>query len=101
MVGYRTGYPILDLVGLVDPVIGTLPGGYTRKHGPAYVERFFDVSPEYAVLIMSGLHCNEPAHAGVGPLFLDPRFAKQYTLAHNIQITARGGWCIFARNGVH
>lgn len=99
-VGYRTGYPILDLVGIVDPVIGTLPGGYAQKLGPAYVQRFFDADPRYAVLIMSGVSCTDAGHPGVVPLIADPRFVERYTLAHNIQITASGGWCIFARNGV-
>jgi arabinofuranosyltransferase len=56
-IGWRTDYPILDLLGLVDPAIAALPGGYTKKVGPGYKERFYEVMPEWAVLICNSDEC--------------------------------------------
>ena len=99
-VGWRTDYPILDLLGLVDPVIGQLPGGYTRKQGERFVERYFEVRPEYAVLVMGGKSCEAPAHAAVTVIYYDPRFGPQYELAHQLQVQADASWCIFKRRDV-
>lgn len=96
-VGYRTDYPILDLLGLVDPVINELPGGYTRKIGEGYVERFFDVRPEYAVLVMGSDKCNTPELSGVALVYYDRRFGPDYSLAHQLQVTSDASWCIFQR----
>lgn len=96
-VGWRTDYPILDLLGLVDPVISELPGGYTRKLGDRFVERYFEVRPEYAVLVMAGDHCNEPAHEAVTVIYHDPRFRADYELAHQLHVQADASWCIFER----
>lgn len=96
-VGYRTNYPILDLLGLVDPVIGQLPGGYTRKLGAGFRERFFEVAPEYAVIILSGQQCDTAAMEGSRLIFEDRRFAQQYALARNFQVNADAGWCVFKR----
>jgi arabinofuranosyltransferase len=96
-VGWRTDYPILDLLGLVDPVIGQLPGGYTRKLGKGYRERFFEVKPEYAVIILSGQACDRASMKGSRLLFEDKRFARQYTLANNVQVNSDAAWCIFKR----
>lgn len=96
-VGYRTDYPILDLLGLVDPVINSLPGGYTRKIGEGYVERFFDVRPEYAVLVMGSDKCNTPELSGVALVYYDKRFKPDYDLAHQLQVTSDASWCIFKR----
>ncbi|MCA9651524.1 MAG: hypothetical protein H6712_30020 [Myxococcales bacterium] len=96
-VGYRTDYPILDLLGLVDPVIKDLPGGYTRKIGEGYVERFFSVRPEYAVLVMGSNRCSTPELTGVALVYYDKRFGPDYTLAHQLQVTSDASWCIFKR----
>ena len=96
-VGWKTDYPILDLLGLVDPVIAKLPGGYTRKLGKGFRERFFDVAPEYALLILSGQSCDRAAMEGSRLLFDDKRFARRYELAHNIQVSSDAGWCLFKR----
>lgn len=96
-VGYATDYPLLDLLGLVDPVIGRLPGGYTRKLGPGFTDRIFSVAPRYLVFILSGQNCDRPEMAGSRRIFHDPRFAPSYRLAHNIQVGADVSWCIFER----
>jgi arabinofuranosyltransferase len=97
-VGYRTNYPILDLLGLVDPVIAQLPGGYTKKIGEGFVERFYEVAPAYAVLIMTGQDCGRGGFPGVRQIAEDPRFARQYAVVHNVQVMADASWCIFKRS---
>lgn len=98
-VGYRTNYPLLDLLGLVDPVIAKLPGGYTKKHGDGYKDRFFGVMPTYVVIIMAGQECDRATMAGSKLLFYDPRFKRNYEVAHNVQVAAKAGWCVFRRKG--
>ncbi len=95
-VGYATDYPILDLLGLVDPVIGRLPGGYTRKLGPGFTDRIFDVMPRYLVFILES-GCGKAHMAGSKRIFHDPRFAPNYALAHELAVGARVSWCIFER----
>jgi arabinofuranosyltransferase len=96
-VGYRTNYPVLDLLGLVDPVISQLPGGYTKKLGKGFKERFFDAKPEWAVIILSGGKCEHAVMKGSKLLFNDRRFKRHYELAHNVQVVSDAGWCIFKR----
>lgn len=96
-VGYRTNYPILDLLGLVDPVIAELPGGYTKKLGKGFKERFFDVMPAYAVIIMAGQECKVASMKGSKLIANDRRFKRNYEVAHNIQVVSGAGWCIFKR----
>lgn len=96
-VGWRTNYPILDLLGLVDPVISQLPGGYTKKHGPGYKERFYEVAPEWAVLIHSGQDCKTATLAAVKKIVEDPKFRRMYVLEENFQVNADGSWCVFRR----
>lgn len=99
-VGWRTNYPILDLLGLVDPVIARLPGGYTKKTGPGYAERFFDVMPEWAVLIHTGQDCRQASLKAVRLIVEDDRFRRAYSLQENFQVNADGSWCVFKRNDV-
>jgi hypothetical protein len=99
-VGWRTDYPILDLLGLVDPVINELPGGYTRKIGEPFVERYFEVRPEYVVLVMEGEVCKEPAIDLIAKVYDDRRFAPAYGLAHQLHVKADASWCIFKRRDV-
>jgi len=96
-VGWRTNYPILDLLGLVDPVISQLPGGYTKKHGPGYKERFYEVAPEWAVLIHSGQDCKTASLAAVKKIVEDPKFRRMYVLEENFQVNSDGSWCVFRR----
>ena len=96
-VGYRTNYPILDLLGLVDPVINQLPGGYTKKHGKGYKERFFDVMPEYAVIILAGQNCDRAGLKSSKVIFNDKKFRNNYELLQNIQVISDASWCVFKR----
>ena len=93
-VGYTTDYPIVDLLGLVDPVIAAEPGGYTNKTGQGYVNRFFDLEPRYVVIITDDNACTHPVHATSTVLFYDMRFRARYRLAHSIDVDS-WGWCIF------
>ena len=88
-VGYKTDYPILDLLGLVDPVIAKLPGGYTRKQGPQFAERFFDVSPKYMLIISSTIDCKKPSVPNSQTIYNDGRFLERYGLAG--KVTLEGG----------
>lgn len=96
-VGYETDYPILDLLGLVDPVISKLPGGYTRKTGSGYVARVFDKSPKYFVFVGTA-DCRRMAFPAQEELRLDPRFQGAYRLAGAVRHTMGGVWCIFERH---
>ncbi|MCA9617965.1 MAG: hypothetical protein KC731_03025 [Myxococcales bacterium] len=98
-VGYETGYPILDLLGLVDPVISDLPGGYTRKVGPGFRDRFFDVGPRYVIIISSDGDCRHPSVLGSRVLYQDARFRKSYVESGRVAIPPDGrfNWCIYER----
>lgn len=96
-VGYRTNYPILDLLGLVDPVIGQLEGGYTKKNGPGYKEHFYEVMPEWAVLIHNGQDCKTASLKAVKTIVEDSRFHRKYVLMENFQVNSDGSWCVFKR----
>jgi hypothetical protein len=97
-VGYRTNYPLLDLLGLVDPVISKLPGGYTNKLGPGYLDRFFEVNPDWVVIILSG-ECDKAVMKGSRLLYGDPRFVQNYEVANNVAVSSRASWCTFKKKG--
>ena len=94
-VGYKTDYPILDLLGLVAPVIAKVPGGYTQKIGPEYRQRFFDVAPTYALIISSNNDCQHPSVPGSQVLYRDSRFRALYDLAGKVSIDGGFAWCVF------
>jgi arabinofuranosyltransferase len=96
-VGWETNYPIMDLLGLVDPVISTLPGGYTQKTGAGYVDRVFEVDPKYFVLVGSQTDCKKLPFAAQSRLIKDPRFRGRYVTAGKVKHAKNGYWCIFAR----
>jgi hypothetical protein len=96
-VGYETNYPILDLLGLVDPVISKLPGGYTRKTGEGYVERVFEVMPRYFVLVGSQKDCKRLPFPAQMRLYRDPRFQGAYENVGSVRHSKDGLWCIFER----
>ncbi|MEM1029326.1 MAG: hypothetical protein AAF928_05295 [Myxococcota bacterium] len=95
--GYRTDYPVLDLLGLVDPVISKLPGGYTNKTGPGYVDRVFEVMPRYFVLVGRKNTCTPLQFPGQEVLRRDPRFRDHYVLGGKVTHSKGGLWCIFER----
>jgi len=95
-IGYRTDFPVLDLLGLVDPVISRLPGGYTKKTGPGYVKRVFEVMPRYFVLV-GGRDCTKLSFKAQRKLRKHPKFRRNYYLAKVIMHSKKGAWCIFER----
>jgi hypothetical protein len=95
-VGYATDYPVLDLLGLVDPTIAALPGSYTRKVGPGLVDHLIARAPAYVVLISSRPDCQRPANPGSLSIYRDLRFKQRYRVAGTVQIAA-GTWCIHER----
>ena len=96
-VGWATDYPILDLLGLVDPVIAKLPGGYTQKLGPGFNQRFFDKRPRYMLLISAQHDCAHPSVAGSQVLYRDRRFREQYQMRGRVPLDAGFSWCIYER----
>jgi hypothetical protein len=98
-IGYATDYPILDLLGLVDPVISKLPGAYTWKVGPGFTDRLFEVAPRYVLLISENMNCERPSVTGSRVIFKDKRFKQQYYLPPGAAIPVGGGfaWCIYER----
>lgn len=94
-IAYATDYPILDLLGLVDPVISKLPGGYTNKTGRGYVERVFEVQPRYFVFVGSAEDCVRLPFAAQARLRNDARFRSRYDLAGQVRHSKGGLWCIF------
>lgn len=96
-VGWETNFPVMDLLGLVDPVISKLPGGYTQKTGDGYVDRVFEVDPKYFVLVGSATDCKKLAFAAQSRLVKDARFRGRYVTAGKVKHAKNGFWCIFAR----
>jgi hypothetical protein len=98
-IGYVTDYPILDLLGLVDPVISKLPGAYTWKVGPGFTDRLFDVAPRYVLIISENMNCERPSVTGSRVIYKDKRFRQQYSLPPGGAIPVGGGfaWCIYQR----
>ena len=96
-IGWVTDYPILDLLGLVDPVIARLPGGYTQKLGPGFNERFFSRRPRYMLLISAQNDCKHPSVAGSQVLYRDRRFAEHYQMAGRVPLDGGFSWCIYQR----
>lgn len=98
-IGYVTDYPILDLLGLVDPVISKLPGAYTWKVGPGFTDRLFEVAPRYVLLISESMNCERPSVTGSRVIFRDKRFKQQYYLPPGAAIPVGGNyaWCVYER----
>src|SRR5262249_18040989 len=95
-VGYRTGYPVVDLLGLVAPEIARLPGGGKRKGGARFTGAVFGKNPRYFVIVSSGADCKTPSLPTSRAVFDDPRFAA-YALASAIHLKGGGAWCIYAK----
>ncbi|WP_437958226.1 hypothetical protein WME76_00295 [Sorangium sp. So ce119] len=96
-IGYTTDYPVLDLLGLVDPVISKLPGGYTHKTGPGYVQRVFDKAPRYFVFVGGADTCDKLPFPAQEKLRKDRRFRGVYDVAGMVRHSKNGYWCIFER----
>lgn len=97
-IGYATDYPILDALGLIDPVISKLPGGYTHKVGPGFADHIFTKAPAYILIIAANAGCDQPTVIGSQVLFRDKRFKPSYAVAGKVQTSAGVYWCIYQRN---
>jgi hypothetical protein len=97
-VGYETRMPIVDLLGLVDPVIARLPGGYTHKTGPGFRDYFFERRPRYFVLISAQNDCVHPSVTGSVALFRDGRFRSSYSVSGRVLLNGGFSWCLYERN---
>lgn len=97
-VGYETGMPIVDLLGLVDPVVAKLPGGYTHKVGPGFRDYFFERKPRYFVLISAQGDCSHPSVTGSIAIFRDPRFRPAYAVSGRVLLTGGFSWCVYEKN---
>ncbi|MBS2026895.1 MAG: hypothetical protein JST54_03235 [Deltaproteobacteria bacterium] len=99
-VGWATDYPVLDILGLVDPVIARLPGGMFVKQGPQYLDYFFTRMPEYFILISSMGDCDHPFHPAIAAVYRDPqgRLKANYQVVQRLPLGTGGlGWCVYAR----
>ncbi len=94
-VGYMTDYPVVDLLGLVDPVVAAAPGGYTRKIGPEFTNRIFERAPFYIQLISSTKTCDKPSVPTSEALYNDSRFLQRYRLGGKVLVGGDHAWCIF------
>jgi arabinofuranosyltransferase len=94
-VGYATDYPILDLLGLVDPVISKLEGAYTRKVGPGFTDRLFDKKPMYVLIISGSNDCKHPSVLGSQVIYRDRRFLPMYDVAGKVPLDGGINWCIY------
>ena len=94
-VGYTTDYPILDLLGLVDPVIARFPAATRGSSGRSSATGFFDVAPKYALIISSSMDCQRPSVPGSTVLFRDERFKVNYAVAGKVALDGGFAWCIF------
>jgi hypothetical protein len=94
-VGYATNYPILDFVGLVDPVIGTERGGHLQKPATVVARRFFETSPRYAIMHSRTPDCTEPWLPGLKEIRQDARFESAYELVVTNALTPSGHLCIW------
>jgi hypothetical protein len=97
-VGWETGFPIFDVLGLVDQTTAEASGGHRHKTGDDFLDHFFEVAPRYYVSATATARCYEE----VGPPVLraiqrDPRFQATYRVRARIHGEARKNlsWCIF------
>ncbi|WP_433936120.1 hypothetical protein AB3662_15595 [Sorangium cellulosum] len=96
-VGYRTGFPVVDMLGLLSPEVSSLPGGYTHKVGTGYTDALFAKNPRYFLIIASGADCRNPTVPSSRASYNDPRFKKDYKLRQAIALKKGGAWCIYGK----
>lgn len=98
-VGWDTGAPVLDLLGLVDPTTAAASGGHRRKTGDDFLDHFYDLAPRYYVSETSTARCHEPGPPVLRAIQRDPRFSASYRVRATIRGEAGRGarWCIFER----
>ncbi|MDI1443889.1 hypothetical protein [Polyangium sp. 6x1] len=96
-VGYATGFPIVDMLGLLAPEIARLPGGYTNKTGAGYVDAIFARDPRYVVIISSTIDCKSPTVPSSRALHASAQLRGGFVVAEPIKLRGGGAWCIYER----
>ncbi|TKD09244.1 hypothetical protein [Polyangium fumosum] len=96
-VGYATGFPVVDMLGLLAPEIARLPGGYTNKTGAGYADAIFARDPRYVVIISSTVDCKSPTVPSSRTLHASSELRTQFVVAEPIKLRNGGAWCIFER----
>ncbi|WP_437681319.1 hypothetical protein [Sorangium sp. So ce131] len=96
-VGYRTGFPVVDMLGLLSPEISRLPGGYTNKVGTGYTDALFAKNPRYFVIIASGADCKNPTVPSSRASYNDPRFKRDYKLRQALALKKGAAWCVYGK----
>jgi hypothetical protein len=96
-VGYRTGFPIVDMLGLLAPEIAALPGGYTWKVGEGYTDALLQRQPRYFVIIASARNCQTATTPGGRAVMSDERFRSGYRLREPITLRGGNAWCIYEK----
>jgi arabinofuranosyltransferase len=83
LLGYKTGYRVIDMVGLVDRFIAQSPGNsFQKEYDPAYV---LDQKPDF--IMFQGNICLPEQR-----LEADPRFQEQYRM-----VMRHGAYRLFER----
>jgi hypothetical protein len=96
-VGYRTGFPVVDMLGLLAPEIAKLPGGYTWKVGEGYTDALFKRDPRYFLIIASGRSCLTATTPAGRAVMGDERFRTGYRLREPIALRGGNAWCIYEK----
>jgi arabinofuranosyltransferase len=96
-VGWKTGYPIVDMLGLMAPEISKLPGGYTLKVGPGFTDAVFRRDPRYVVLIASNRDCKSPSKPFAKSMYSDSRFQSGFRIRQPVALKGGGAWCIYEK----
>lgn len=96
-VGYRTGFPVVDMLGLLAPDIASLPGGYTWKVGEGYTDAVFNRNPRYFLIIATGRSCLTATTPAGRAVVSDERFRTGYKLREPIALRGGNAWCIYEK----
>ncbi len=94
-IGYKTNYPVMDLLGLTDPNISKMEGGYTQKTGSEWLDYIFNQAPQYILIISSTRDCRTPSVYGSRLIFSDARFEQRYQVAGRTRLENNFAWCIY------
>jgi arabinofuranosyltransferase len=97
-VGWQTGFPIFDVLGLVEPTTAQFSGGHRQRTGDDFLDHFYGTAPRYYLSGTTKARCHEgPGSPVLRAIQKDPRFARTYRLRARIYSDARKNmsWCIF------
>lgn len=96
-VGWETGLPVFDVLGLVEPTTAAADGGHRHKTGDDVLDHFYAVAPRYYVSGTATGRCHDAGAPILRAIQRDPRFSGNYQLRAQIRSDARkrASWCIF------